>query len=124
SQVAAGPPAATATPAGPGSAASFDASVTAVPPVGAAAFNVTVPVELAIPPTTVVGLTVTVASIGFTVSVAVLFTLAYVPVIVTVWFAVTTDVVAVNVAVVAPAATGTDTGTDAAAWSDADDAPP
>ena len=68
--------AATVTLAGTLAAALLLESVTNVPPDGAAAFKVTVPVELAMPPTTVAGLTETDASLGLTVSVAVLLTLA------------------------------------------------
>ena len=98
-------------------------SVTTTPPAGAAPLRVTVPVTPA-PPTTDAGLTVTDvsetdAAAGFTVSAAVLETTPLVAVIVTAVTAVTVVVVTLNVAVVAPAATVTDTGIVAAALLDA-----
>lgn len=90
-------------------------SVTTTPPVGAAAFNVTVPVALARPPMTVVGFSDTERSIGLTVRVAVLLTPPCAAVIVMVLFAVTTVVVTANVADEAPAATVTLAGTEATA---------
>jgi hypothetical protein len=106
--------AATVTFAGTDAAALLLDRVTTEPPAGAAALRVTVPVEFANPPTTVAGLTETDRSSGLTVRVAVLFVPAYVPVMVAAWFEVTTDVVAVNVAVVAPTKTVTLAGTAAA----------
>ena len=91
-------------------------SATTAPPAGAAALNVTVPVD-AVPPVRLVGFTLTdtrVTGTGFTVSVAVCVPL-YVPVIVTGVAAATVNVVTGNVAVVAPAATVTLAGTVAAA---------
>ena len=98
-------------------------SVTTTPPAGAAPLRVTVPVTPA-PPTTDAGLTVTDvsetdAAAGFTVSAAVWETTPLVAVIVTAVTAVTVVVVTLNVAVVAPAATVTDTGIVAAALLDA-----
>ncbi len=94
-------------------------SVTMAPPVGAAVVNVTVPVAPA-PPTTLVGLTVTVdklgaAGTGLTVSTAVRVTPAKVPEIDSAVEAVTDVVVMEKVALVAPAKTVTLAGTVAAA---------
>ena len=89
--------------------------VTAAPPVGAGPVKVTVPVEDE-PPPTLAGFRVTEESAeGFTVSVAVLFVLFKLPVMVTVAVLATGLVLTVNVAVVAPAATVTLAGTCAAA---------
>jgi hypothetical protein len=84
-------------------------SPTAVPPDGAVPFRVTVPVELATPPITVVGLRLTdctAVARGLTVKVAVV-ELPYVAVIVGVDVAVTEVVVTANVADVAPCNTFT-----------------
>lgn len=87
------------------------------PPVGAAPLRVTVPVD-EFPPVTLVGFSVTddndTEAPGFTVSVALLEPLLYVPVIVTLVTLATELVVTVNVAVVDPAATLTLIGTCAA----------
>jgi hypothetical protein len=94
------------------------AKVTTAPFAGAAPFNVTVPVELAAPPTTAVGFSttdVTAVAAGETVSGAVAFVALNVAVIVGVTAAATALVVTVNCAVVAPANTVTLTGTAAAA---------
>ena len=94
-------------------------SVTTAPPAGAAALKVTVPVD-ELPPVTLAGFTLKLASdttaAGFTVSVALCVPL-YVPVIVTGVDVLTATVVTVNVAVVAPAATVTLAGTVATAVS-------
>jgi len=64
--------AATVTEAGTCAAALLLDSVTTVPPAGAAELNVTVPVDVALPPTTLVGFSVKPVTVrGFTVSVAV-----------------------------------------------------
>ena len=113
-------PAATVTVAGTDAAALFDASVTDVPPVGAGPERVTVPVELARPPTTDVGLRATelrVAAVTF--SVAVTLVVPVVPVRVTAVLLATPAVVIANVAVVVPAGTTTDAGTVTAALFDA-----
>jgi hypothetical protein len=94
-------------------------SATLAPPMGAAVVNVTVPVAGA-PPTTLVGLTVTVdklgpAAAGLTVSAAVRETPPKVPEIVSAVEAVTVFVVMVKVALVVPAATVTLAGTVATA---------
>jgi hypothetical protein len=109
-------PAATVTLAGTWAAAVLLLdTVTRAPPAGAAPFSVTVPVELLLPPTTVVGVRVIVDNVAaFTVSVAVRAT-PNVPVITTDVFAATGVVVTVKVAVLAPAATVTLAGTVAAA---------
>jgi len=87
--------------------------VTEIPPVGAAPVSVTVPVEL-LPPTTDVGVLVSVDNVGaLTVSVVVRAT-PYVPVIVTEVFTPTGVVVIVKVADRAPAAIVTLAGTCAA----------
>src|SRR3989442_1797358 len=89
------------------------------PPVGAAAVNVTVPVA-PVPPTTLVGLTVTedklgAAGAGLTVSTAERETPPKVPVIDSAVEAVTDVVEMVKVALVAPPATVTLAGTVAPA---------
>src|SRR5712691_4544302 len=94
-------------------------SVTMAPPVGAAVVSVTVPV-LPVPPTTLVGLTVTedrvgAAGTGLTVSTAVRVTPPKVPEIDNAVVAVTLIVVIEKVALVAPAATVTLAGTAATA---------
>jgi hypothetical protein len=94
-------------------------SVTMAPPVGAAVVNVTVPVD-PVPPTTLVGLTVTdnsvgAAGTGLTVSTAERETPANVPEIDNAVEAVTGVVVIVKLALVAPAATVTLAGTVATA---------
>jgi hypothetical protein len=109
-------PAATVTDAGTWAAAVlFELRLTTAPPVGAGPSRVTVPVEDT-PPTTEVGDRPTEERpAGVTVKVAVLLTLLKVAVMVTGVFEATGSVVAVKVAVVAPAATVTDAGTWAAA---------
>ena len=88
---------------------------TVEPLLGAGPVKVTVPVEDE-PPPTLAGFRVTeVSAGGFTVSVAVLFVLLKLPVIVTVAVLATGLVLTVNVVVVAPAATVTLAGTCAAA---------
>jgi len=92
-------------------------SVTTVPPEGAEPFSVTVPVEFALPPTTVVGFSVkevNPVAAGFTVSVAEAEPL-YVAVMTAVADVVTAFEVTVKVADVALAATITVAGTVAAA---------
>src|SRR5205085_2595399 len=89
------------------------ARVTTAPPAGAAAPSVTVPV-LPTPPFTAAGFRVTPTSGGFTVSVAVLDAPTHVAVMLACVTVVTALVVTANVALVAPAATGTDGGTVAA----------
>ena len=93
-------------------------SVTANPPAGAAAVKVTVPCE-EVPPVTLVGLTDTAESAaaagGVTVRVAVRVTAPAIAVIVTGVDAVTALVVTAKVALVAPCATETLTGSVAAA---------
>ncbi len=89
--------------------------VTGYPPVGAALEIVTVPVE-AVPPTTDVGFKVKVVIVGaVTVSVAVAVEPLSAAVMTDELFVVIASDVAVNVAVVAPAATVTVAGTVAAA---------
>ena len=79
-------PAAIVTLAGTNAAAPVVHSSTAMPPAGAAALSVTVPVD-DVPPATLVGLTETeeraTLANGLTVSAAVLLTLLYVAVMVT-----------------------------------------
>jgi hypothetical protein len=88
--------------------------LTTTPPDGAAAFSVTVPVELATVPITLVGLSVRVeTTIGWTVRDAVLLVPAYVAVTSTVLVVETSADVMVNVPVVCPAATVTVAGIDA-----------
>lgn len=116
-------PAGTVTLAGTAAETLELVSVTTTPPAGAAPLRITVPVTPA-PPTTDAGFTVTDlsetdAAAGFTVSAAVFETPPLVAVIVTAVTAVTVDVVTVNVAVVAPAATVTEAGTVAATLLDA-----
>ena len=89
--------------------------VTTIPPAGAGPANVAVPVAL-FPPAMVAGLTVTVArEFGTMVSTAVLVMPAYVAEIDDEALAVTTTVVMVNLALLAPAATVTLAGTVATA---------
>jgi len=112
-------PAATVTEAGTVAAALFDAKVIVVPPAGAALESVTVPVEFAMPPTTVVGLSAKPASApGVTVNVAVAVLDPVAPVIVAEVLVATAEVVAVNVPVVAPAAIVIEAGTVTAALFD------
>jgi hypothetical protein len=66
-------PAATVTLAGTVAAVLLRDNVTTVPPVGAAAVRVTVPVELA-PPVTVLGLSVSAEGVGVGVDVGIGFT--------------------------------------------------
>ena len=84
-------PAATVTVLGTLADGSLLLRVTTAPPEGADALRVTVPVELAWPPTTVVGLRVTEVTIsgGVTVRVAVWVTPLRVARMVTVWVEVT-----------------------------------
>jgi hypothetical protein len=90
-------------------------SVTTTPAAGAAPVRVTVPV-LGVPAVTAVGLSVTDDSAGgLTVSMAALLRPLYVAVIVTEVAVVTVLLVAVKVAVLAPAATLIEAGTVAAA---------
>ena len=104
-------PAATVTVAGSLAATEVSLSVTEYPPVGAAEAKVTVPVE-EVPPTTDVGLTSRLATVGAViVRVAVFELLLAVAVMVALMFAETAVVVTVKVAVVAPATTVTDDGT-------------
>ena len=107
-------PAATVTDVGTVSAVLLSDSVTALPPVGAAAERVTVHVEL--PPEAIVpgvhpnDVTIVVAD-GVTVT-KVVFELPFSDAAkVTAWFAVTVPAVAVKLAVVAPPATVPDVGT-------------
>jgi len=112
-------PARTVTEAGTDAAALFEARVTVVPPVGAPLERVTVPVELAKPPITVVGLTETpVNAPGVTVRLAVAVVEPVAPVMVAVAFEATAPVVAVNVPVDAPAAIEIEAGTVTAALFD------
>jgi len=95
-------------------------SETTAPPDGAGPLNVTVPVELCVPPVTVVGFKLRAERVigggaaGLTVNVAVLVVPPYDAVIVTAVDAVTALVLTVNVALVAPAATVTLAGVLAA----------
>jgi hypothetical protein len=109
-------PATTVTEAGTwATAVLLEVRVTTAPPVGAGLSSVTVPVEDS-PPMTAAGARPTEVRTGAcTVRVAVRLTLAKEAVIVTDAFESTATVVAVKVAVVAPAATVTDAGTWAAA---------
>ena len=93
-------------------------SVTCAPPAGAAPSSVTVPVEL-LPPVTVVGFTASEVrrTLGITVRVAVRVTPPYDAEMVADVDEVTTLVLIVNVALVAPAATVTLPGTVAAELS-------
>jgi hypothetical protein len=94
-----------------------DVSVTTAPPVGAALVNVTVPVTV-LPPVTAETLVVRVAKTaagGVTVTVAVPLELLVEAVIVAFVLATTEPAVIVKVAVRAPAATVTETGTLATA---------
>jgi len=91
--------------------------VTCTPPAGAGALNVTVPLEDCRPPTTLVGLSVSEASVGAgegtgcTASEAVLLTPPYVAEMVTAVDAATALVLTVKAALVAPATTVTLAGT-------------
>jgi hypothetical protein len=109
-------PAATVTFAGTCAAAVLLlVSVTTAPPVGAAPFKVTVPVE-EVPPVTLVGLSETLEGSGaLTVRFADFVAPLNSPEMVDVVLAATGVVVTVNVALVAPAATVTLAGTVAAA---------
>lgn len=109
-------PAATVKVAGTVALALLDFSVTTVPPVGAAAERVTVPV-LDEPPATDVGLSVTELTVDASVTarVAVCDLPLNVAVIVDVVAAFTTEVETAKVAVVAPATTVTEAGTLATA---------
>jgi len=100
-------------------------SATVAPPVGAVPFSVTVPVEL-LPPTTVVGFSVTDDRVAaLTVSVAACPT-PYDPEMLTIAFAATALVVTVKVAEVLPEATVTVAGTcaEASLLESATTAPP
>jgi len=104
-------PAATVTEVGTVALLLLDPKATEVPPGPAAPLNVTVPVE-EVPPTTEVGDTLTLDRVaGVIVSVAVKLTVAKVAVIVAEVELETANVLIVNVAVVAPAATVTLAGT-------------
>jgi len=104
-------PAATVTEEGTIALEEFDDRLTIVPPVGAFPLSVTVPVAET-PPKTVVGDTDSELSDGaLTVSEAVIVTAAAVAEIVAVAFVATGIVATLNVAEVAPAATGTVEGT-------------
>ena len=113
-------PAATVTLAGTAATGGLPLeSVTTAPPVGAALVSLTVPVDV-VPPTTLVGLTVSVDSDAGgggtdTVNTALRVAPPNVPLIVADVEAVTDTVLTVNVALVAPAATVTLAGTVAAA---------
>src|SRR5215467_10310582 len=107
-------PAATVTEAGTAAAlALLLVSETSAPPTGAGMASVTVPV-LPAPPVTVDGLSTRDARIGFTRMVAALEAPLELAVIVTTVPVVTGLVVMAKVALVAPAATVTETGTAAA----------
>src|SRR5215467_12476873 len=106
-------PAATVTEAGTAAALALLVSETSAPPTGAAMASVTVPV-LPAPPVTVDGLSTRDARIGFTRMVAALEAPLELAVIVTTVPVVTRLVVMAKVALVAPAATVTETGTAAA----------
>jgi hypothetical protein len=112
-KVAVAEPAATSTEAGTVTLTFELVKATVSPPAGALAFNVTVPTELARPPMTVVGASATDARIGSLVSVAVVFTVSRVAVIVDVTLAVVLFSVAEtgNVAEFWPAGIVTDAGT-------------
>jgi hypothetical protein len=95
------------------------ASVTTAPPAGAALVRVTVPCDV-LPPVTLVGLSVSVESVGLltgeTVSVAVLVSLRVAKIVMV--FAVASDcVVTVNVVLLAPAGIVTRDGAEATAGS-------
>ena len=111
-------PAATVTLAGTAAAVELLESVTTEPPAGAAALNVTVPVE-GLPPTTLVGLSDRADSVaagaGVTVNVALRVVPPNEPEMVAVVELVTDAVVTEKVALVAPAATVTPAGTVAGA---------
>jgi len=112
-------PAGTVTVAGTVAAALLELSVTEVPPAGAAAESVTVPVELARPPTTEVGFKETPdRPPGVTVSVPVAVFVPVAPVTVTAVLEATPEVVAVKVPDVAPAAIVIEAGTVTAALFD------
>ena len=97
----------------------MDASITTMPPAGAADNKVTVPV-LDVPPVTDVGFKATVLSTGAVIPSDADWLIApFVAVIVLAVFAATAVVVTEKVAVVAPAATVTLAGTVAAALLDA-----
>jgi hypothetical protein len=114
-KVAVSAPANTVTDAGTRAAGSLELKVTTTPPVAAGPLSVTVPVE-ELPPTTEAGARPTATSTGaVTVRVVARLTVSKRAVIVTGVFEATGFVVAVKVAVVAPCATVTDTGTWAAA---------
>lgn len=104
-------PEATVTDAGTVALVVDEASVTVIPAVGAALLRVTVPVA-EVPPVTAVGETDSAVSVGAViVRVAVFEVPPRVPVRVAVTEAATEEVLTVNVAVVAPAATVTEAGT-------------
>lgn len=111
-------PAGTVTLVGTVAAVELSESDTTAPPAGAAALNVTVPVE-PLPPTTVAGLSDTAESVGpvapaaVSVSVALFVTFWYDAEMDTVLVAVTWPVLTVNVARVCPAGTTTLFGTTA-----------
>lgn len=96
-------PEATVTLVGVCALVTLDDRVTAKPPLGASELRVTVPVE-EVPPTTVVGASVTLLSVGgVMVSVPVAVLLPWVPVMVAVVELATAVVVTVKVADVDPA---------------------
>jgi len=107
-------PPATDTDAGTVTAALLEVNVTVKPAVGATEPSVTVPVEPS-PPTTVVGLTETDATVGAVTARVVVAEcvpkLVVVAVIVSLSFAATATVVTVNVVLLEPAGTVTDAGT-------------
>jgi hypothetical protein len=109
-------PAGTVTLVGTVALALLDVRLTAMPPVGAGPFRLTVPVD-DVPPMTEAGERETpVSAGGVMVKVAVWLTPLNVPVIVTDVDDATAVVFTLNVAVVAPAATVTDAGTVALAF--------
>jgi len=94
----------------------LDEAVRLNPPAGAALLRVIVPVELAMPPVTLVGAKLKPVTVGAeTARLAVALLEPVVPVIVTVALEATGAVVAVNVPVVAPAAIVIEAGTVTAA---------
>jgi hypothetical protein len=115
-------PAGTVMVAGTVAAVELSESETTAPPAGAAALNVTVPVE-PLPPTTVAGLSETADSVGpvppaaLSVSVALVVTFSYDAEMDTVFVDVTCPVLTVKVARVCPAGTTTLFGTTASSVS-------
>lgn len=114
-KVAVGWPAVTETDPGTVAEPAFDDRVTVSPPAGAGPLSVTVPVE-AVPPTTEVGFTATVVSVGAsTVKVALAVLAPTVAVMIAGVFVPTAVVVALKVAAKFPAVTVTEAGTVTAA---------